>query len=401
MTARTSSTSRLTASYVVAQLLAAGAPGRHPASAAVGLRLGAVTDVAADGWAQLPTGGTPGTPMQRSTMLDLASVTKVASTTVLAMLLTERGDLTLDERVAHYLPGFRGGAKDGVTVAQLLTHTAGLQPWWPIYFEATQRQDALIHVASMPLMAEPGTVCRYSDLGLILAGHVIEVVAGHDLDEAFRRMVAEPLGLRARYGPVAPESAAASADSDAYEYAMVATGDPYPVPFGPVDFHGWRATPLRGVVNDGNAAHALGGVSGHAGLFATIDDLLTLGTALQRGELVSRAVLEQFAAPTPLDPEQAVGFRLAHLDLGERRVRVLHHPGFTGTCYAVGLEEELVVAAGAMRLHGTLGPLSAVDRAPDRVGLLTGPAIEAVLFDAARTALLHSGSDPANPVEEA
>lgn len=394
------STAPWNASGIVERLLAAGAPGQHPASAAVGLRLGSDTDVATGGWATLPAAGDAGTPMQPSLLLDLASVTKVAGSTALTMLLADRGELGLDQQVRRFLPAFAGGVKDEVTLEQLLTHTAGLQPWWPLYCQTTQRAEALDSVASMPLVAEPGTVWRYSDLGLILAGEVIEAVTGMGLAEAFRRLVADPLGLTARYGPVAPQAAAASSDGDTYEHTMVATGDPFPVPFSTADFAGWRTGPLRGVVNDGNAAHALANVAGHAGLFATIDDLLTLGSALRGGGFVSRTVLERFARPTPINPVQAVGFRLARLEVAGETAAVLHHGGFTGTFFAIGLDTELVIAAGAMRLYGTLGLVPALAQAPDRSGLLTTAAIESLLLDAARTALARTTSHPAPPVEE-
>ena len=134
-------------------------------------------------------------------------------------------------------------------------------------------------------------------------------MTGAGLAGAFASLVAGPLGLNARYGPVPAGRAAASADSDAYEFAMVATGRPYPVPYTTGAFAGWRDHELRGVVNDGNAAHALDGVSGHAGLFATVADLLTLGAALRAGDLGGRAVLERFAAPSAVAPDRALGFR--------------------------------------------------------------------------------------------
>src|SRR5262249_39549070 len=149
-----------------------------------------------------------------------------------------------------------------------------------------------------------------------------------NLADAFRRLVAEPLGLTAVYGPVPAERAAAGADSDAYEFGMVATGNPYPVPFTANGFAGWRNGELRGVVNDGNAAHARGGVAGHAGLFATVDDLLTLGAALRGGDFVPHAVLNRFATANPVHPEQAVGFRDRRLEAGGETLTVLYHGGF-------------------------------------------------------------------------
>lgn len=367
------------------RLLALGDARHHPASAVVGVRTPAGTDVAVAGWARLGTEDEPGVRMARELRLDLASVTKVASSTTMAMRLVADGELRLDALVSGYLPAFTAGGKDRITVEQLLTHTAGLQPWWPLYFETTDPDRAIERVEALDLAAEPGTVWRYSDLGFMLIGRVIERITGTSLADAFRQLVAEPLGLGARYGTPAAE-AVTSGDSDAYEYTMVASGDPYPTPFRPEQFTGWRRSPIRGEVNDGNAAHALHGVSGHAGLFATVDELLELGTALRGGGLIPREVLDRFAAATPLHPEQAVGFRRSIWHTPRGDLTVLRHSGFTGTWLAVGIEQELVVAGGAMRLHGTLGPCR-VGAGIERSGLVPTARIEGILGDAARAAL--------------
>ena len=68
--------------------------------------------------------------MWRAALVDLASVTKLAVTTTLAMQLVAEGVLALEEPVAAYVPQFVRG---DVTLEDLLTHTAGLQPWWPLY----------------------------------------------------------------------------------------------------------------------------------------------------------------------------------------------------------------------------------------------------------------------------
>ena len=195
------------------------------------------------------------------------------------------------------------------------------------------------------------------------------------------------------------DSAPLPADSDAYEFGMIATGRPYPVPFTAGKFPGWRNRPLRGEVNDGNAAHALGGVAGHAGLFATVADLLRLGAALRGGDFVPSAVLARFATPVPACPGQAVGFRRASAPAGGAVLTLLYHGGFTGTYFAFGLEDELVLAGGAMRLYGTLGAIPADGRHPDVSHLVAGTDIQSVLLDAALQVFEH-GSTYATPAEE-
>lgn len=381
-------------SDAVARLLALGEPGSHPAGAIAGVRTAAGTSVRVGGWAVLPGAVWPGVPMMPELLLDLASVTKVAATTVLVMRLVAAGELRLDDEVRAVLPGFRGDGRDGITLRHLLTHTAGLRPWWPLYLETTDRAEAIEFVQCLPLASAAGTAWRYSDLGLILAGAVVERVAGLGLADAYRGLVAEPLGLTSRYGPVPPEAAATSADSDAVEYRMVGAGAPYPVPFVPEAFDGWRDRLLRGEADDGNVAHALGGVSGHAGLFSTVDDLLVLGAALRSGELVPTEVLEAFAQPTPVHPEQAVGFRRVALRAGGEELTVLRHGGFTGTSFGFALERELVLAGGATRLHGTVGHLPSGDAPAAAPELVAVDTIQDVLLAAGAEALAAGLPDP-------
>lgn len=356
------------------RLLGLGSDRARPAGAVVGVRTPHGREVAAAGWARLPDADGPGVPMRPDHLLDLASVTKLASTTAITMRLVASGDLRLEDPVQRYLPRFRGDGKEAVTVQSLLSHTGGLRPWWPLYCEPADAVDLVQH---LPLTGRPGTTWAYSDLGMILLGTVLEQVTTMWLDDAYRSLVAEPLGLDARYGPVPPELAATSADSDGYESAMLATDTPHPVGVSPDRFTGWRDRPLRGEVDDGNAAHALDGIAGHAGLFATVDDLLTFGEALCEGTLVPRDVLDRFATPHPDHPEQGLGAFLGHA--GE--VTYLQHPGFTGTYLAIAPETGVVVAGGATRLHGPVGPVDpTAARLPD---VVPGSDIIAVLLEAA------------------
>lgn len=385
----------------VERLLTLGSAGAHPASAIIGVRTEAGSEVRSGGWAMLPGPTTEGVPMSSELLLDLASVTKVASTTTMVMRLVADGLLHLHDRVGAFLPGFASGEggsdKADITIAELLTHSGGLQPWWPLYMEARGPGSAVELAQRLPLAARPGSVWCYSDLGFVLVGAVVEQVTGLPLREAYRALVAEPLGLGSGYGPVPPGTAAAGADSDGYEYAMILSGEPYPVPFAPDRFDGWRDRLVRGEANDGNVAHALGGASGHAGLFSTVDDLLVLGSALRGGGFVPEAVLREFAAERAIDPGQAIGFRRYAVDMAGERVVLLGHSGFTGVWFGFAPERELVVAGGAMRLHGAVGRLPRGAEGPRGSGLrrpraagppaiVPGDAIRDVLLDAAAAA---------------
>lgn len=359
----------------VERLLALGADGRHPAGAVLAAGGPDGAEAAAAGWATLPGEGSAGVPMAPDTWLDWASVTKVAATTTLAMVLVARAGLSLEDPVHRHVPAFTGDGRDAVTVRDLLTHTSGLEPWFPLYTLTTDRDEALAAVVRRPLAGAPGSTRRYSDLGMALAGLVVERVTGLHLATAFDALVAAPLGLSLRYGPVPPGDAATSADSDVVELTMVATDRPHPVAAEPAAFTGWRAGPVRGEVHDGNAAHAFGGVAGHAGLFGPATDLVTLGTALLDGRLVDPGILAVFAEPSRVDPTQAVGFRrLERPGADGEPTTWLCHNGFTGTVWALDLVGGAVVAGGATRLHGTTGPLPARWPGPDAPDPLAGVA---------------------------
>lgn len=340
---------------VVEDLLSLGGAGTHPAGAVVGVQWGSEAVVASGGYAVLAGSGRDARPMTPDTRLDLASVTKVASSTALAMRLVASGDLDLDRPVAAYLPHL-GGDHEEVRVRHLLEHTSGLPPWQPLYCRTTERGEALQLASRAPLQSEPGVRWAYSDLGMITLGAVLEAVTGLRQDAAFAALVAGPLGLRRTgYGPVPAEEAAASGDSDVIERDMVASSSPYAVEARVDDFAGWRLEPQVGVVNDGNAAHALGGVAGHAGLFATVPELLRLGRGLLDTSLVPAEVVETFTAPLAVAPDRALGFRLATLAVAGEEVPLVVHSGFTGTYLAVALDRDLVVAVASTRLHGTTG----------------------------------------------
>src|SRR5438093_9133759 len=111
------------------------------------------------------------------------------------MLLVERGQLDLEQRVQTYLPEFKGDGKEAITVRQLLTHTSGLhpdistQPAWSGY-------DTAIRMAcAEKLLNPPGTAFRYSDINFFLLGEVVRRVSGLKLDEFVEREVYRPLKM--------------------------------------------------------------------------------------------------------------------------------------------------------------------------------------------------------------
>jgi CubicO group peptidase (beta-lactamase class C family) len=274
---------------------------------------------------------------------DIASCTKAVATTASVMALVGAGELGVDDALSRYLPS----AHPDVTLRRLFTHTAGLAEWQPLYLASTSRQEAVRVASSLPLRYAVGEGRHYSDLGLILVGAVVEAVSGERLDAAVRRLVAEPLGMTSTgYGPVDPSSAVAYGHGDDIEQAMIRDGEPYPVTLQRRVPARWRHDWVRGEVSDGNAFHAMGGVSGHAGLFSTLDDMTRFGFALlDESPVWSRAVLDAFLAPGP--DNQAVGFWWQAAAGGP----AYGHPGFTGARFLVDPAANSVAVLLSNRLH--------------------------------------------------
>ncbi|UWE08746.1 serine hydrolase domain-containing protein [Actinacidiphila bryophytorum] len=235
-------------------------------------------------------------PMRPGTVFDLASLTKLFTSTV-AVQQVRAGRLDPDAPVAGYVPGLQ----PGITLRHLLTHTSGLQPELPLYELAGPEQRAAALAAEQP-RTPPGEKRCYSDLNLLLTQTVLEQVTGRPLDDLVAGGITGPLGMTStRFAP--PPS---------WRGRIAATEDQRR-PWGKLD----RGM-VRGTVHDENA-YAMGGVAGHAGLFSTAWDLALFAAALLDGNL---PVLPGFGFET----DQA-------WFMGELAGRgALGHTGFTGTC---------------------------------------------------------------------
>ena len=202
-------------------------------------------------WAAGQADTTPGAarPMRADTVFDLASLTKVVATTTVTLALAGQRLIGLDDPVTRYLPAF---AAPDVTVRELLSHTSGLPASVKFYEWCADADQLWRELFATPLEAPPGTRVAYSDLGFMLLGRLAATVAGEPLDALFRRLVVAPLGM--------PDTGYLPDGAPAGGFAATELR---------VD-----GTPWTGVVHDENA-RLLGGVAGHAGLFATAADLAT------------------------------------------------------------------------------------------------------------------------------
>ncbi len=281
----------------------------------------------ADGMSLATSGRTwvGGEAVTADSLFDLASITKAVGTTTMLHRLAALGELRLDDPVSRFLPD---GPAAAATLDQLARHRAGLWEWQPLYFVD---QPPLEAIAALPLRYGPDQARHYSDLGFMVLGSVICSVTGGSLAGALETLVTGPLG-GADLGYLPDRGrAVAAAHGDSIEQTMVATGEPYPVLLSDPGF-AWRQQLLVGEVADGNAFHAWGGISGHAGLFGSVASVFQVCAALAAGDptLWGGSELNRRIFAAGADPEQAFGWRRLPVRLDGEQRTLIYHPGFTG-----------------------------------------------------------------------
>ena len=276
-------------------------------------------------------------PDPSTTLWDLASLTKVVATTAAAAILVDQGRLPLDAPVRRFLPRFAGGAKDQVTVRMLLDHTSGLPAWVDFARLTRDRAAALDLLYRTPLQRSPATRAVYSDLNAILLGLVVEGVTGRPLDRFTGDSVFGPLGMSTtRFLP--PE---------AWRVRIAPTGQ-------------WHGHPVAGEVNDQNSKR-LGGVSGHAGLFASAADLGKYAQWwLRRGRpLIRAATVDTFLAHDPAASGRLLGWESRSTDEYATSpygsllsADAFGHTGWTGTMLWIDPDRDLFVVFLTNRAFG-------------------------------------------------
>jgi beta-glucosidase-like glycosyl hydrolase/CubicO group peptidase (beta-lactamase class C family) len=314
-------------------LLEAGVAGRaFPGAVAVVARRGRVVAEVAVG---RETYADDAPPITTASRYDLASLTKVCATTPAVLTLVDAGRLDLDAKVTDLLPLFAGEDRQAVTVRHLLTHTAGLPPFLR-FFETLEGKAPIVEAAArVPLEAAPGVRYRYSDIGMILLMAIVEKVGGEDFDRYVERAVFRPLGMRS----------ATFARSGSAIAAVPTEDDP------------WRGRVVAGEVHDENA-FAMGGVSGHAGLFADARDVARLGQAFVGGGrgLAAPALVREFVRRQELvaGSSRALGwdtFTAGSSGGSKLSARAFGHTGFTGTSLWCDPERDLTIVLLSNRVH--------------------------------------------------
>ncbi|QNH61438.1 glycoside hydrolase family 3 N-terminal domain-containing protein [Hymenobacter sediminicola] len=319
-------------------------------------------------------------PVNNSTLYDLASVTKVAGTLQTIMYLKDQGKLNLDDKVAAYLPELKQTNKKDMTVREVLLHQAGLKagiPTWektitktgpkPTFYASTSEaafpnevtpklfsvrtaEDSVwIWVQRSGLLpkVKGKYPVEYSDLSFIILKRLAEKLLNEPIENFLDKTFYKPLGLGTMtYNPLSkfPQSCIAPTENDTY----------------------YRRTQLQGTVHDQTAA-LVGGVGGHAGLFANANDLaILMQMNLQNGRYgglryFQNPVVTEFARSTVAGNRHGLGWDHGDPTKPEGPTSNLSpastfgHTGFTGTCVWMDPENKILYIFLSNRVYPDAG----------------------------------------------
>lgn len=295
--------------------------------------------------------------MTLDTRFDLASLTKPVAVATSVMQLVERGDITLGDRVDKYIPKFRGWATKesprdtvNIRIADLLTHTSGLPAYVSLKRLKTTYpkaefpcRDSVIHyIASCDRVATARTAKLYSCLNYITLAYIVEQVTGMPIDEYAETNIFKPLGMyNTCYMP-----------SDEYSALVAPTMSE-------------SGATLRGAVHDPLAREGMGGVSGNAGLFSTLDDLMIYASMLLNDGawggveiLAPRTARAMMMRPRGYEAfNRTLGWE--HYDICSQTGgdllsgSTIGHTGATGTSIVIDPENDLIIVMLTNRAHIT------------------------------------------------
>ena len=292
-------------------------------------------------------------PVSDESIFDVASLTKIVATATAVMQLVERNKLALHDRAYAFVPQLRRAPKDQITLSQLLAHTAGFPGGEPLPRDRKSRQEILEAIYSIDLSYPPGTGRIYDDLGYILLGVIVESITGLTLDKYCEREIFAPLGMRE---------------------TMFAPPQALLERIVPTEIDADRGGLIQGVVHD-ERAYLMGGVAGHAGLFATARDLgrfcrMMMGGDKDGPEILSPASIGLMWSRQWQDGDGEYG-------LGWDRLRpsymngiddgdAVGHTGFTGVSVVISPRRDLAMILLSNRVHPVRSGASLIGQARRR-----------------------------------
>jgi serine-type D-Ala-D-Ala carboxypeptidase len=291
------------------------------------------------------------------TIYDLASLTKVLVTGLLCAKLIEAGEINLHDKIAKYFDEFDTNEKREITTRNLLTHTSGFRAWLPFYLICDLRFAICDCIAAEPLENPINAKVLYSDLNFLTLTFLLEKIYGERIDEIAKREIFEPLNLQNTfYNPpknLQNRIAASEKGNEFEKKTCIEQGFEIRNPQSAI-----RNRIIWGEVHDGNCWF-MNGVSGHAGLFSTAEDVFKIAqqflpnqsqllnaetcklfrTNFTRGLNEARSIAFQLAET----PESSAGNFLSKHSFG--------HLGFTGTSLWIEPETERIFVLLTNRTH--------------------------------------------------
>jgi beta-glucosidase-like glycosyl hydrolase/CubicO group peptidase (beta-lactamase class C family) len=271
-----------------------------------------------------------------SDVFDLASITKVVSTTTAAMRLIDEGLLKLDDAVWKFIPEYNTEEKRDITIRHLLLHESGLPPF-RVYVDSLWDRRSIIQAIKNEALINPvGSKYVYSDLGMILLAEIIGEITGRPIDGYMRKQFYYPMAMYGTY----------------FNPRNVSRWYVNRIPPTEIDTV-FRHKLIQAEVHDERAWY-LDGIAGHAGLFSTVDDLAKYGTMLLNGgtyngvRYLSEDIINEFTTQQSDLSGRGLGFdrkspngfttagQLASAD-------TFGHLGFTGTSMWIDREKNMIV----------------------------------------------------------
>lgn len=292
------------------------------------------------------------------TIYDLASLTKPLVTGLICAILQQRGEINLEDRVSKYIHEFQRTDKSQVRIIDLLTHTSGLAAWLPLYLLVDSPGEILRAIIAQENEALYGSKVIYSDLNFIILQCLIERVYGICLTDVFQKELALPLGLnRTFFNPPANllEEISANEEGNFYELETCMNKG-YVIDEEKRKF--FRKNVIWGEVHDGNCWF-MGGVSGHAGIFSTVEDSYTLAQQflIEESILLKPEICDLFQRnfTNGLNEHRSLAFQLAGaIDSVAHQILPdfsFGHLGFTGTSLWIDPEKRRIFILYTNRTH--------------------------------------------------
>jgi CubicO group peptidase (beta-lactamase class C family) len=292
-----------------------------------------------------------GVAIQKKTLFDLASLTKPLCTTLSILHLIATGKLHWDEACLSLLDLTISPEKNLITVKNILNHSSGLPSYKPYFekffpeFNETVKNSLIEKILEEPLEYLPATTCRYSDLGFILLGKIIERLTNKSLDIFYKKVVTDPLKL-------------------SLDLCFLPHNQPSPVSnhlVAATELCGWRNRIIQGEVHDEHCC-LLGGVSGHAGLFGNVESVLTLCELIldiwknrASHPTFPNTLLQQALTTKHPTESWCLGFDTPSPGLSSSgryfSSKSVGHLGFSGTSFWIDPERDIIIILLTNRIH--------------------------------------------------